>query len=501
MPAAEKPAPVRLDAQQVRLAAVVGVLSAISGTLIQLALPAVLLRHWPDSAYALVIAVQGLASYVGAADAGVQNTVLHRLAVLTVRGDLASVRRVARSALLMLTGLVTVGAILVGAGVALFGSRMFVGLAPAAGVTSKQVALVFILHLLAAGTAVALGGWATAVEYSRGRYVRVHGATIVRAILGTGGLMVAAVFGFGPVVGLVVSGIVSVVVDLGRFVLCADVLRGEPGREPFRSLVWELRAAPLYPLGNATSAGLLPAALSIAVPDAAVSAIPARTVANGARLISNAVGGSIWAPMAARLESLRGQSAAQEAFLERAGRVLAALQAGSVGGLLMVAPVLVPLWVPSKSAAILNALPFFLAEQVVFVVLAPAQVALLSAGRFGLVGASNLVAGLLALALSLGLVPRFGPSGFGAALTLATLSVSAPVLLVAESRQWRALGVVVSLKRRAILAASSAIAVVLSCILPLAGVVAAVLLVLLAGSGLAAEVRARRGGRTSRAGS
>jgi hypothetical protein len=189
-----------------------------------------------------------------------------------------------------------------------------------------------------------------------------------------------------------------------------------------------------------TQTGLQPyVAASLSAATVSV-AIPARTLANGCRALSNAVGGSVWVAIAARLVE-HSEGRPRYAFWVRNAPALVVVQLVALVGLLTVGPLVVPHWLPSKAAGVLAILPWCGAEQAVYAATMPSFFLLSALGRFGLLGATTLA---FVLTTILGIwvtVPHYGAAGFAASNALAAMLVLAPLLLGVEISYWRKSGI------------------------------------------------------------
>ncbi len=449
-------------ASPLRLSASLALMGTILSTALQLIIPAVLIRRWNDYGYALVLGAQGLTAYVSVSDLGMQATLLHRLTVLVARGSLDEARSVARTGLTALAGFSATAAVIVIGVAGATRESIWRPLAEAAGSSPPLTLAALAATAVSTASAVCLGGWSTSVEYARGRYVLVQAAPLLRSSGMVVALLGAAMMDLDPAWALIASAAFGLLVDVCRFAISIDFLRGPTGAPlPLRSLAWQSRGGPVYAFGLATSNGLIPALLSIVSPAIASAAVPGRTVSNGARLVANTVGNAIWVPLAARMESLRDQPVAQRSLAERTATMLAVIQCASLAAILLVAPWAVPIWLPTKSAEILGSLPTFLIEQALLVLAVPAQIRLMAAGRFMAVGIVTLAGAVSIMVLLLLLVPRFGVPGYAASVAVAAAVVVVPALLFLERQEWQKAGLVFRPAKRFALAGAG-LAVVLS---------------------------------------
>ncbi len=480
-------------ASPLRLSAVLALSGTLVSTVAQLLVPAILLRAWNDYGYAVVLAVQGLTAYVSVADLGLQATLLHRLSILTARGELDEARSVARAGLIALVWLSSLAA----AAVIIFALATF-GLlwrpiAESAGAGGFTMVVAISAMAISTATAVSLGGWSTAVEYARGRYVLVQLAPLVRTIGTLAALFLAASWHSDPARGLIGSATFGIALDVARFTASHRFLRGpSPARLRVRSLLWQSRGGPVYAFGLATNNGLIPAVLGVTAPLIASAAVPGRTVSNGARVVANTVGNAIWVPLAARLEALRGDPEARALLSHRTATLLAVIQCGSLGLVLLIAPWVVPLWLPSKSNQIMASLPVFLIEQAFLICAVPAQIKLMAAGRLLAVGTVSIAGGVFILVMTMILVPKWGVQGYALAVALSAGVVVAPALLWLERDQWRRDGLSWSPWSRLLLTGGALLAVVTALLNPVIASGMALALIALCGVSLYGDRRLLR---------
>ena len=428
--------------ERVRGASLFSIASVGVAVITQLAIPRVLLATWGDSGYAFAVAVQGFMAYVSVADAGVLLYLSRSLAILHAAGDTTAALGLTRGGLRAFAVLATVGAAIVFAAFLLSGRPIWHSLALSCGVSPGLAVLAALGQVVSGGTSLALGGWSSAVDQGRGRYARVPAFGLARAILTTGAMLGLAEWAVGPGTTLILLSGLIVVFEGSRFALA---LRAEPPLravepQPTRHILRDARGSLLFYLATTTQSGLQPyvaAALSASVVSVAV---PARTLANSARMVLSAAVNVLWVPIAARLFELKDADERLR-FWRRNSPVLSTVHVAGILILLGLAPLVVPHWLPSKSAAILGLLPFYCVEQGAYVAAIPAIVLMQATGRFGTLGAVTLAAATATVAGTVVLIPRFGATGFAAASAVSTLLILAPIVLALEWHYWRSNGV------------------------------------------------------------
>ncbi|MDP9036118.1 MAG: hypothetical protein M3O50_15055 [Myxococcota bacterium] len=407
-----------------------------------LVLPAVMLSRWGNAGYSLVIAVQGFALYVSVADLGVQAFVTRQLAVLVARGDMREASALAVTAFKTLAMLAMAGCAMVATGFVVFGGSVRGVVALRAGVSGHAMSLAFVAQTFSTGAGVALSGWSTSVESATGRYQRVQAVGLIRNCASSLSFVAMAYAGASPTASLIAQALILTAFDATRIVFARQLLPPSgtalEALSPLRFLV-AARGSLFLAFGAATQNGLQPAVMAVLSENAAAAAIPARTLANGARTVAMAVSNVLWVPLAARLTR---DAKPADSFLmwKRASPVLSTLVLAGVALLLVLAPLVVPLWLPRQSATILSVLPLFAAEQAAFLAAFPSLMLLQALGKFGTIGAVTLTMAFASLVLTYWLVPRTGAAGFGMAGLVGTSCVYAPALLLSEYVHWRASG-------------------------------------------------------------
>ncbi len=439
----ESRAPSRLGLLgRVRSASFLSIGVVVAAIAAQLAVPRVLLSTWGDSGYAFLIAVQGFAAYVSVADAGVLLHMSRRLAILHAAGDERSALALIRGGLRTFAILATAGTGIVFGAFMLSGRRIWHGLAITSGLTPQVAVVAALAQVVSGATSLALGGWSSAVDQGRSRYARVPAYALGRMTLVTCVTLGLAELGLGPGATLLCVSGLSIVFEALRF---AHTRRTEGplasvSPDPVGGVLRDARGSLLYYLATTTQNGLQPYVTAALSPSVVSIAVPARTLANGARSMSGAVVAVIWIPVAARLFELKDASDRLR-FWRRNSPTLSAVQVGGVVALLALAPLVVPHWLPAKSESIMALLPFYCVEQGAYVAIIPSTVLLQATGSFATLGYATLAAAIASVAGTMLLVPHYGAAGFAGASAASVLLVLAPSVLAVEWGYWRRGGV------------------------------------------------------------
>jgi O-antigen/teichoic acid export membrane protein len=407
----------------------------------QIVVPRVLLARWGDAGYAFTVAVQGFAAYVSVADAGVLLYLSRRLAVLRASGDEAAALSLTRGGLEAFAWLAGVGTLIVSVAFVLSGHSVWSTLARTCALTPGWALAAALSQIVWGATSLALGGWSSAVDQGRARYARVPGAGLVRHVIVTIATLGLAESGWGPGATLLAVSALGIAYECARFALA---LSGEPPLremkpDPVREILRDSRGSLVYYLATTTQTGLPPYVAASISPSAVSVAVPARTLANGARSVSTALSIVIWVPVAARLSELT-VPVERLRFWRRNSPVLSAVHLGGILALLALAPLVVPIWLPSKSSQILALLPAACVEQGAYVATIPSVVLLQATGRFGTLGGATMAAAIAAVVGTVVLVPRYGAFGFTSSGAAAATLIFAPVVIAAEWSYWRSTG-------------------------------------------------------------
>ena len=425
-----------------RAASILAVIQLATQTATQLVLPPVLLRAWGDSGYALFIAVQSFAGYVSVADAGIQVYLIQKLATLRARGEHELAMRTTAGGLRALGVLASGGALLVFAAFVATGRPIWHDLGSRIGVPPAVALTAALAQFVSGGVSLLFGGWSTAVDSGHGRYVRLQVFGLARVTLVTIATLVPAALGGSASLALFVASVGGIMFDATRFSL---TYRDEP-RIPARhavSIPRVLRDAAgsvVLMLATTTQNGLQPYVTAVMSPAVVSIVVPGRTLANGARSVSGAIGSVLWVPVAARFAEM-SDPAARHRFWTRNAPVLSLVQLAGILALLVLAPLVVPLWLPAKSRDILSLLPYYCVEQGVYVAVLPTIVLLQAAGRFAVLGVATLLSAVVSTIAITIFVPRYGASAFAFANAAAAQLILAPCLLLSEWLHWRRCGI------------------------------------------------------------
>jgi O-antigen/teichoic acid export membrane protein len=405
---------------------------------LQLVIPRVLLVRWGDGGYAVYVAVTGVAAYVSLADAGVQMSLTQRLASLRGSGRDEEALRLARGAVRALSALAVGGVLVLGLALGAFGIGAMRRVVVAGALSPLALFGAMVAQLVSSAVALAAGGWSTAVEQSNEKYSRMPLSALCRALASTTVLLGCAFAGVSSSGALVASACATVPIDLGRFLWARILVQRGPEAAGVREVLSGARGSLLMMLAMSTQAGLWPAVVAAVSPLDVGVAIPSRTIANGARLLSIAAQNILWVPLARRFAANTDPKPIYE-FWKRHSPVLALIQMTGVLGLVGVAPAAARLWLPGKAAGIDVLLPFFCAEQALLIATAPSQVLLQAVGRFGRLGAIQFAQAFVGIAATLVLMPHWGALGFAMASAGATAVCVLPGFLAEEYAHWKSM--------------------------------------------------------------
>jgi hypothetical protein len=313
------------------------------------------------------------------------------------------------------------------------------GVISAGSVSWKAFFVAIVVQLASAAFSLVTGGWSAAVEQSNEKYARSPIAVLCRTLASTSVLVACAYAGVTSSIALIASACATFPIDLARFLWTRTLVPRGHEATGIGDVLRGARGSLLLMVAAATQGGLWPAVAAAVAPLAVGVAIPARTVANGARLLSAVAQNVLWAPLAGRFASI-GDPTRMYEFWKRHAPILGVVQMTGVVGLVVVAPAAVHLWLPSKAAGIDGLLPIFCAEQALLIATIPSIVLLPAVGHFGRLGAMQAAQSLVGVVITLLLMPRFGALGFAVASVSSTALCMVPGALLAEYAHWSSMG-------------------------------------------------------------
>ncbi len=412
-------------------------------SVVQLAFPAVTLAAWGDAGFALVVSLQGLASYATMGDAGLQGYLTQRAAVLLGKGENAAAAGVLKMGLQLLLGLAAVAAVVANLAFLLLGEKMWRDVGSAAGATPTQTIGTFVVVVFSVAVALSCSGWATAIEAGSGKLARCQWFGISRYAVNTGGVVLLAMLGFSPIVTLMLASVAAIVHDLVRFMLAWRLFfRPLPKGSPVNRAQLLLRSSAglLIVAANATQNGLQAAVSTGLDIGATAIAVPGRTVSNAARQFSTAVGNVAWVAVA-RSFAATDDNHKKFAQWGNVTRLLTGLQFVGTGIIAILAPFALPLWLPSKAPMLVELMPVYIAEQAIVSLFLTGNYLLIADGRFGTSGSIQMVGAAITVVLTWWLIPTMGPLGFALATLVGGSAFLACFTLILERRWWRDRGI------------------------------------------------------------
>ncbi len=455
-----------MNTRSVRLAIATSFISLAVTLVVQLITPRVLLRAWSEQGYAFTIAIQGFTSYISIADAGVQAVLSRTLLADNDRGDddlFGARARAGARALGALAASATIVTLI--AASVLVSSRL-----TRLGGGNEPTFLTFAIVATGVGAAVALGGWSTAIECGRGYFARTQGFTAMRIALGGLSMPLMAALGASPSKALISTSILTTSFDFVRALLATRLLPNKGATQiSAMHLAWTSRGSFLYSVAGPTQVSLQPAVAALANASSVAAAVPARTLANAAKLLSTAVTNSIWVALSRDFSDNHVSDQTANRWKTISLR-LTTLHLAATTALLVLGPLILPLWLGPHAPNAARVLPLFLTEQAALAAIGPSILLWHARGEFGQLARIQILGAIVAVIATPFAAQRYGGFGVGAASAIALVTITVPMLLFRESQFWSAmkLSPMVMMGPRTFGAASIALCAFLSVVYPAA---------------------------------
>jgi len=408
---------------------------------LQVVLPRLLQLQLSEAAYIAYVTVFAIVAYIGLADGGLQVAMLRDLSEAHGRGDLATYHAEALRARRALGTTALVAALI---SLALGGTAYTAAAAAWPDASSVSYKLAAAAVLVATSLHLGTGTFHTVMLFSSGRLLTGQVSALLVRVAPLVSLVLALVTTKDLTVGLFAHAGATMLVALARAAHAHVVLEAECGSVT--------PGVPLSPLRNVLATGLsikaahvLPTAayphlLAVNAPWLVPVAIPARTLANAARLIGQQfvqlLQVHVTRQMAGNLEARRRGLA----IYGSVGTMLTGLHLVQVAAIAALAEWIFNLWLPVHAGEVHAYLPGMLAEQALVGAAMPTEVLFAATGRLarlGLIKVVGVVAGLLVLYHVLTISPR-GALGWGLAVSAVPFFIMALVTDVAHATTRRA---------------------------------------------------------------
>jgi hypothetical protein len=389
---------------------------------LQVLIPQVLQMRLSGAAYAAFVVVSSVAGYIGMADGGLWLPILRELTALNGRRALRQyVGELRRSNRIY---------VFASAAGLLLGLGSFVAARPALSVAWEPAkGMDFLLASAVTLLAVALRFWSSsyyiALLSSTGRYVFGQLVSIFNQVVPAGVLVTALLLSSDLVLSLWyyaasigVQGVLEAVVAYNEYYRHYAAVAAEPPPRRLREMVSDGLA---IRIGEQLVLFGLPYALSILAVGLVPAAIPARTLSNAARLVSQ----QFVSQLSLRVTRLVAQAGEGTEQADREYQVAAELlSSGHLGLLAMVDLIAEPVfrvWLPNVAPTIRGFLPGLFAEQALLSAVLPTSMLFMAHGRLRAWGLSKLwgsvfAVGALLAALRLDALGAFGVANFASAL-------------------------------------------------------------------------------------
>ena len=386
----------------------------------QIALPRILQLRLSEGEYVCYVAVFAVVAYLGLADGGLLLSVMREMSEAHGRGERQTFAAEARRASRVFTGTALVGGMIaflaIGSAIAAAQQAW-----PGAAATSFKLAVAVVL--VASCMNIGFGSYHTALLFSTGRLLLGQVISVTLVVV--------------PLLGLIVTLIVKRDLTLAMLIYggvlgSAAALRGLHARRLRRAETKGVKPGrPLNPFGRVIGAGIaiktadvlptaaFPHALSVLAPAHVPVAVPARTLANGTRLISQQFLNLLQVHITRRMAGDVAARARGSGEYRQTATFLAGAHLLQIGVVAALAPVIFALWLPMHAPYVRLYLPGMLAEQALLSAAMPSSVLFAAGGRLRTLGVAKILgvaAGLLVFLVALYRRPE-AAYGYGLAVS------------------------------------------------------------------------------------
>jgi hypothetical protein len=389
----------------------------------QVVVPRFLQLGLSEAEYTAYVALTSVAAYVGLGEGGVILSLLKELSSLHGAGDREGfIAELNRSRWIFALAALLGGAI---AGGALFSLLAAEQAWP--GMKSPGFVLGASALVLAGMLELAFGNFQTALLFSTGRLLAAQIATIATTLLQLAALVGALAVTRSLLVGVLAQAsllmIVAAVRGAHAMWLFRREARGVAVKKPAAPLGRLLGSGALLRLSDVLHNASFPHLLSQLAPAFVPGAIPARTYANAARLVTQQLVNVLQIHVARGLAGDGQAKIAARAQYSAAAMFLTSVQLLQLAFIAAVAPLVFRLWLPNQAPFLAEVLPGLLTWQALLAASVPTEVMLFAGGDIRALGLARLAGiplGLGTIALSLASLGRLA---FGVGLAASSLPI------------------------------------------------------------------------------
>jgi hypothetical protein len=387
--------------------------------LAQVVIPRILQLGLSEAAFTAYVAVTSVAGYVGFAESGLFASFVRELSALhgaQKRDEYAAEFRRARMAFAITP--------IIGMAIALafLGSAVTAASSSWPEASEPRFLWASLAFLVATALSMGCGSYHSSIVYSTGRLLFGQVANLIQGTVPMVAVVITLVVAKDMILALWVLAGTTTVISVVRLVHATWLFRRESeGTKPAK--------APT-PLGTVVTAGLAlraaeslpqsayPHLLTVLAAAVVPVVIPARTLGNGCRLISQQFVNLMNVHITRRLsggDALRARGVREYGL---AATFLSSLHLTLVGAIALIAEPVFRLWLPNQAGAVVAVLPGFLAEQALLSAALPCTTLFTAEGRLRSVGVIRLVGVVLGIVLLVFGLPHYPRVVFGYALAL-----------------------------------------------------------------------------------
>ncbi len=398
----------------------VSVLVAIAS---QVLVPRFLQLGLSEGEYVAYIAVTSVGAYVGLGEGGVLVSLLRELSALHGAGDRAGFAAEVRRSRRFLVFAALAGGVIASC---FMGSALGAAARAWPGAHEPRFMLATVACIAATMLELFLGSYHTALLFSTGRLVLGQLVGVAVSLVPVTALVTLLAVRRDLTLALYGSALASATVALLRGAHAGRVLAvesfGVEAVAPRTRLFDVVGSGVALKLAEVLQTAAYPHLLTVLAAPLVAAAIPARTLANAARLVT---GRFVDVLQVHVTRGLAGPSDVREKARRQYGIVapfLTSIHVVEVAGIAALAPTVFELWLPQHAASVRSFLPGLLAEQALLAACLPTSILLMATGHLKLLGLVRIVG----VPVGLGLLPLLLPLAGHAALGLSLAASALP---------------------------------------------------------------------------
>lgn len=368
----------------------------------QVLLPRILQHGLSPGEYVSYVAVTSLAAYLGIVDAGMLLAFVREMSVLHASGDRARLRGEARRARRVFTAIALAGWAVAAVGLP---SALAASEGAWKGAADPAFRASVVTVLVATGIAMGAGSYHSLVLLSTGRILAAQVVTVAELLVPLV-ILVAALLRYRDLTlaffcsAAATAGIAALRASDARRCLRAET-HGVAPAEPLTPLVRLFTAGAALKAADVLPASAYPQLLSVQAPELVPTGVPARTYANGCRLLPQQLLHLLQVHLTRRMAAADDDRRRGEREYAAAASSLAALHLLALAAAAAFAVPVFRLWLPASADHVARYLPGLLAEQALLGAALPCSILFTAIGRLRTLGLVRLGGAVLGLAVFL----------------------------------------------------------------------------------------------------